>query len=130
MRRSMVSILVLSASFLICLPLSHAQERPSPGSSPEKLTLDSLCKLYGPVEFNHAMHASMADSCTQCHHADSEEAGSGTPCRDCHSTFDPAMAEMPGLKGAYHQNCFECHEIKAGSDPTGCSGKCHTKKVE
>jgi len=96
-------------------------------SVPKILVLDSLSKLYDPVKFDHGMHSSMTESCTECHHKDT--AGSATPCRNCHSTFDPAMDSQPGLKGAYHRKCFQCHEIKAGSDPaTGCTEKCHAKK--
>lgn len=126
MKKSIIFLLTISSCILVLASLSIGEEGAPSESVPKILTLDSLSNLYGPVTFKHEMHTKLADSCTDCHHQDSE--GEATPCKDCHSTFDPAVDEMPGLKGAYHRKCFECHEIKAGSDPAGCSGKCHTRK--
>ena len=117
--------------------------------APEMVTIDSMAKLYGPVEFNHLMHTEYA-SCEECHHhttgdkvvdpncirchGNSEEADTVT-CYECHelnrfakeyliTLESPELyhIDKPGLKGAYHLNCVSCHEITSG--PTGCQ-ECH-----
>lgn len=77
--------------------------------------------------------------CLRCH------AGSGetdsVACRDCHPAkrFDASYlvlleedihlfhAEKPGLQGAFHQSCLECH--KENGAPTGCQD-CHARTEE
>ncbi|MBC8209006.1 MAG: cytochrome c3 family protein [Desulfobulbaceae bacterium] len=117
--------------------------------APDLITIDSLTNLYGPVEFDHAMHADLAD-CALCHHhttgipaqdpnclrchATSGEADT-VACADCHtadrfnkdyleSLDDPMLyhVDKPGLKGAYHINCIGCH-VEVGA-PSGCQD-CH-----
>jgi len=117
--------------------------------APETVEIDSLAKLYNGVHFDHAMHTEIA-SCGQCHHhttgdkvtdpncvrchAKSGEADT-VACRDCHSRERFSKEDLskldnphlyhidkPGLKGAYHLNCVECHQKMGG--PTGCQD-CH-----
>ncbi len=125
-------------------------------NGPETVELDSLAQYYGPVTFDHAMHADLAESCADCHHhttgteptnatcarchTESDEA-SAIACKDCHSEQPFSAASLkeiennpqlyhtgkPGLKGAYHQNCLGCHESMGG--PTGCQD-CHTRNEE
>ena len=118
--------------------------------APESVEIDSLAKLYGPVEFDHAAHVSMAD-CSDCHHHttgsgpaspncarchDGVEEGESVSCSDCHAAEpfgrenleemeNPEIfhIDKPGLKGAYHLNCVGCHQELDG--PTGCQD-CHT----
>jgi hypothetical protein len=77
--------------------------------------------------------------CLRCH------AGSGetdsVACRDCHPAkrFDASYlalleedihlfhVEKPGLQGAFHQSCLECH--KENGAPTGCQD-CHARTAE
>ncbi len=118
--------------------------------APEQVTIDSMERLYAPVEFDHAMHIEYA-SCQECHHHttngtvadpncarchhDGEEADV-VACIDCHAADrfnqdylktleNPRLyhIDKPGLKGAYHLNCIGCHETTSG--PTGCQ-ECHT----
>ena len=117
--------------------------------APESVEIDSMSNLYGPVEFNHAMHTEMA-SCSDCHHHTTgtgpaaptcgrchhgTEEGDTVSCTECHSAqpFSPENLELmenpeifhidkPGLKGAYHLNCIGCHQEVDG--PTGCQD-CH-----
>jgi len=118
--------------------------------APESVEIDSLAKLYSGVHFDHAMHTGIA-TCEQCHHhttgdkvtnsncirchAKSGEAGT-VACKDCHSgdrfskkdlskLDNPELyhIDKPGLKGAYHLNCVDCHQKMGG--PTGCQD-CHT----
>ncbi len=117
--------------------------------APETIEINSLTHLYGPVDFDHAMHTSIA-TCEQCHHhttggevtdpncirchANSGEADT-VSCRECHSSdrftkddlskLDSPLLyhiDKPGLKGAYHLNCVVCHQQMGG--PTGCQD-CH-----
>ncbi len=118
--------------------------------APESVEIDSLAKLYSAVHFDHAMHTGIA-TCEQCHHhtaggevtnpncirchAKSGEADT-VACKDCHSgnrfskedlskLDQPQLyhIDKPGLKGAYHLNCVDCHQKMGG--PTGCQD-CHT----
>jgi len=120
--------------------------------APDMVTIDALVKYYEPVEFDHAMHVELADDCSLCHHhttgngtsnaycarchANSEEQDV-VACQDCHSAepfsaeaihqqgqLDLFHADKIGLKGAYHRNCFDCHQQMDG--PTGCED-CHAK---
>ncbi len=40
--------------------------------------------------------------------------------------------DMPGLKTAYHKQCFSCHRGMGniGTDPKGCAEICHAKRAE
>ena len=84
--------------------------------------------LYEPVRFMHGKHANVLADCTICHHRRPREEGDryGEPatmdllrkfqeepasCANCHGEpFDPKNLHTPGLKGAYHQLCMDCHE--------------------
>lgn len=118
--------------------------------APDSVTIDTMSKLYGPVEFDHAMHVEYA-SCQECHHHTTGEIVADPNCARCHHNHDenetvtcsdchvadrynteylktledPKLfhIDKPGLKGAYHLNCIGCHEITSG--PTGCQ-ECHT----
>jgi len=78
---------------------------------PKIVMIAGLSDLYQPVEFTHRLHAEMSlmdQGCSQCHHYSS---GSTTqPCRECHAVM-PAKVSLnqPGLKGAYHRQCLDCH---------------------
>jgi len=104
----------------------EAPVKQKPVDLPETFTLSSLENMYQPVEFSHAMHAEMAEECASCHHH--SPAGQTPACGECHAEpFDPQNLDMPGLKGAYHLQCLDCHqEIGA---PVGCT-ECHAKKAK
>ncbi|GBD98030.1 nine-heme cytochrome c precursor [bacterium BMS3Abin07] len=121
-------------------------------SMPGVCILDSLTDLYEPVKFDHAMHTFIADNCGMCHHQhpDSEAqrcknchslnasifkksvVNSFLSCKTCHGTYDPANPDMPGLKVAYHRQCFQCHRGmgNVGKDPRGCTKQCHAKRAQ
>lgn len=122
----------------------------SADDAPESVEINILSKLYGEVSFDHALHVPMTE-CSNCHHHttgtgpgaptcarchDGTEEGETVSCSDCHAAepFTPENLKImenpeifhvdkPGLKGAYHINCFGCHEEEGG--PTGCQD-CHT----
>ena len=120
------------------------------GHAPGVRVLNSLMDQYGPVRFDHEKHTAIAGSCAVCHH-EHKEGGAFrcknchalTPsafkgsvkqgfaaCRNCHGAADPAMPGIPGLKTAYHKQCFQCHRGMAGigSGPQGCTELCHTRR--
>lgn len=92
--------------------------------SPEVVTLGILAQSYLPVTFTHSAHVKIAESCVTCHHHSVGQ--NGTPlCRSCH-TQPFQDQERPGLKGAYHRQCMNCHQA-TGKGPLTCDG-CHKKK--
>ena len=96
---------------------------------PDVVILDDLEKAYLPVPFDHRGHARMADmagGCVTCHHFTPE--GQQHPaCRTCHElTGAGTDIAKPGLKGAYHRQCLNCH--KDWTDEKDCA-KCHHPKT-
>jgi hypothetical protein len=103
-----------------------AAATPSPNDmAPENLTIDSIKKLYGPVEFTHKAHLGYAGDCATCHHH--SQPGEYFPCEQCHpkNQITTAKNRLIGLKGAYHRQCMNCHRTM-GSGPSGCTD-CHEK---
>lgn len=126
-------------------------------TGPDSVVLGSLSELYEPVQFKHAMHVDLVEGkCAKCHHhttgavpleARCKQCHKGGvdvgvyACRDCHSSkrfeadylgslaANPQLYHLdkPGLKGAIHRNCLNCHTENGG--PSGCQD-CHprTKK--
>lgn len=117
--------------------------------APEQLVLDRLGKLYGPVHFDHQLHADYA-ACVECHHHttgappsdphclnchDGTQEFSDVSCSSCHAADPYAETDrkstpevryhldIPGLKGAYHLSCLGCHQA-VGAGPTECAD-CH-----
>lgn len=139
--------MVLSLCLLVAASMGAAAD------APRVVVLDSIkdTDTYGPVTFDHAKHASIADTCSTCHfehaianglpckqcHSLSVETFKNsvkhrfTSCRNCHSAFNPDHANMPGLKTAYHKRCFTCHRGMGniGTDPKGCTEMCHDKRA-
>lgn len=106
---------------------------PSIADAPKVKILDSpvikqWSDLYEPVRFMHAKHANVIGDCSICHHRMPREAGDkyGEPvtmgklqemrtapvsCTVCHTQpFDSKQLQTPGLKGAFHQLCMDCHQ--------------------
>jgi hypothetical protein len=95
---------------------------------PDIVILDDLQSLYGPVRFNHRVHAKMTGfggGCETCHHYTPPNAPH-PECKSCHPR-EVAIEDLaqPGLKGAYHRNCMKCH--KEWDSDTACE-VCHEKK--
>lgn len=118
-------------------------------AAPDKIVLDDLSSLYGPVQFDHSLHT-MFGSCASCHHhtlgGEAEdprcvrchrggEPADAIACRDCHSAerFSSAYLEKiendphlyhtgrPGLMGAFHQSCLGCHQrMGVAAECTDC----------
>lgn len=98
-------------------------------TGPQLVILDELEDLYLPVPFDHKGHAEMAKmthGCVCCHHH--TPAGWEHPaCKTCHE-ISPAKEDIrkPGLKGAYHRQCLNCH--REWDHATSCS-ICHPPKA-
>lgn len=69
-----------------------------------------------PIVFTHRLHSEVyGTKCVDCHHT-----GQNVRCSNCHMRRD--RDNVINLKGAYHQQCLDCHRKTAG--PKGC-GRCH-----
>ena len=100
---------------------------------PVDLVLDKVeggPDVYESVKFAHRAHAKMAEmsgGCARCHHYNLT--GTILACRTCHTAGTASKNQdlsKPGLKGAYHRECVNCHR-ESGID-TKCDGACHRAK--
>jgi hypothetical protein len=98
-------------------------------TGPDVIILDELEKAYLPVPFDHKGHAAMAEmshGCVTCHHY-TPEGRQHPACKTCHEVAGAGTDIVkPGLKGAYHRQCLNCH--KDWIDETDCV-KCHMPKA-
>lgn len=95
--------------------------------APEILKIDIISNYYEPTIFTHKLHAEMAGmsgGCVSCHHFNPP--GRIAACRECH---DPVVTgtdlTKPGLKGAYHRQCLNCHREWSHSNECAV---CHALK--
>jgi hypothetical protein len=143
---------ILSITVVISFCLLAAALICAAADVPGVRILDSIRDAYNPVTFDHPKHVSIAGSCAACHHEHSvgekfpckqchkispetfknSVTHSFMACKDCHGAFDRDNAAMPGLKTAYHEQCFSCHRGMGniGTDPKGCAELCHTRKAD
>ena len=143
-------VLLLSVTLFMVTAAKASSAASGSGAAPGIVKLDSVVNEYTPVLFNHEKHISIAGDCGKCHHqhgnnsslschechriAASSFRGSVTEsfmaCKGCHGVYDPASPQMPGLKAAYHRQCFQCHRGMAdvGLDPKACAAMCHDKR--
>jgi len=91
----------------------------------DTIQIESLKNMFGPVQFSHGKHASMAEmskGCVMCHHK-SEGPDDIKPCGTCHPVkITDESTVFIGLKGAYHRQCLLCHT--EWSNDRGCK-YCH-----
>jgi hypothetical protein len=106
----------------------------SASSGPAEVVMNAIegnPDVYEPVRFAHRAHASMAEmsgGCARCHHYNLT--GAVLACKTCHEPGQPSKTSdlsKPGLKGAYHRQCVNCHR-ESGLD-TKCDGSCHRAKA-
>jgi hypothetical protein len=93
---------------------------------PEISILYHLTSQYVPVKFQHRAHVDYTTGCTRCHHHHNE-VEPVPPCRECHGLSHANLAR-PGLNGAYHRQCMNCHR-ESGAGPLECTG-CHERRGE
>ena len=143
-----VMLLILTAGTLVFFAATLYAGSPLKG--PDMVTLDSLKDKYEAVFFTHERHTALAGNCGTCHHEHGNNGSlpcknchsldamafknsvthSFTACKSCHSAYVPENPKMPGLKTAYHSQCFQCHRGmgNVGKDPKGCTELCHAKR--
>ena len=151
MRKKIRTAMLLAAGVcLLSAPFAAAQS----DDAPDEVVIDQLASLYEPVVLDHASHVGMVDNdCSVCHHHTTGKPTTNGKCLRCHANSGPAAevacyechpanrfsadylrflesnAELyhkdkPGLKGAYHRLCMDCHRDNDG--PTGCQD-CHAR---
>ena len=145
--KQLIKVLAISALCLSVALSCYAMD-----DFPDEVEIASLENLFEPVEFDHAFHVDVTESCAECHHHttgapvvneycgkchNAEQEMDVVACQDCHSA-DSGSAEnlqktateyffhddKPNLKAAYHLNCLGCHRAMDG--PTGCED-CHAR---
>ncbi len=83
------------------------------------ILLDKTGHRLPQIMFNHKAHIEQYNTeCIDCHHL-----GSTKKCSSCHMHRD--RGEVINIKGAYHQQCQDCHRRNDG--PKGCH-RCHREK--
>ena len=120
-------------------PAEYAQE-----DIPEKIVIGKLAKKYEAVDFPHRkivnsivkrigdnklaahFHGDKGVVCSGCHHnAPLTKQPSG--CSSCHGpAFNDKDMHKPGIVGAYHLQCMECHTTMK-IEKVGCQD-CHKEK--
>ena len=114
---------------LVLCPRRTDADHLSPALGPDIVILDDLEDLYVAVRFDHKKHATMsgmAAGCEACHHY-SPPNSTHPECKSCHPVRGmSADIEQPGLKGAYHRQCMNCHTD--WDHETKCE-VCHEKKA-
>ena len=114
---------------------------------PEKVIIKELVDKYKPVELPHRkivntlvnnikdnkiaryFHTDEGTLCQGCHH-NSPPAKKPPLCGSCHGKpFDERNPFKPGLMGAYHQQCMECHQTMGIAKPPSqdCTA-CHLEQ--
>jgi DnaJ-class molecular chaperone len=124
---------------------STIRETVSQKDIPEKIILNKLTDKYKPVEMPHRkivislvekikdnnlaayFHREKGTICQGCHH-NSPVSLKPPKCGSCHGKpFDTNDKFRPGLMGAYHIQCMECHNNMEMRDLNECTG-CHKEK--
>lgn len=109
---------------------------------PEDVVIEDLAKEYEPVTFPHRkivqslmknigddqlamyFHGDPGTMCQGCHH-NTPVTKNPPRCSNCHGApFDETKMFVPGLMGAYHQQCIGCHTNMGMENPTNCTD-CH-----
>jgi hypothetical protein len=111
---------------------------------PDRIVIDSLENKYEPVAFPHrkivkALSAKINASglaryfhngkealCMGCHH-NGPMMDKPMACGSCHEKGKKKRDKNPGLYGAYHIQCMECHKNMNIRQPENCTA-CHRKK--
>ena len=115
-----------------CPRTQMATVRHSAEEGPGIITMNAFAnsaRTFTSVRFTHKAHAEMSEmagGCTMCHHYNPP--GRVLGCNECHEVNrQRTNLGKPDLKGAYHQQCLNCH--KQWSDETGCRS-CHAPRGE
>jgi hypothetical protein len=110
----------------------------------EKIRIGKLSRKYEAVDFPHRkivnkiaenmgdnklalyFHAEKGTTCSGCHH-NAPLTTQPSACDSCHTkTFNDKDMHKPGIVGAYHLQCMECHTTMQ-INKLGCTD-CHKEK--
>ena len=114
---------------------------------PETVTIKDLSDQYEPVYFPHRrivrrlvteikndklaqyFHSQKGTICQACHH-NSPATKKPPRCYSCHGKpFNETEILRPGMKGAYHQQCFGCHKQMGIKKPDSLNCvECHREQ--
>jgi hypothetical protein len=130
--KTIITVIVSLCCILLSPPAIHADE----GQQPSKTTGEKHISIAGDCGVCHHQHGKNAAlPCGECHSVKASTfkataTGGFIACKNCHGAYDPATPQMPGLKVAYHRQCFECHRGmgEVGVNPKGCALMCHDKR--
>lgn len=102
-------------------------EKYEPVSMPHKKHIERLMTNIEGSKLAGHFHRHEDVICQGCHH--NSPVGEKPPlCENCHSIqFDETNLSKPQLQGAYHQQCFGCHESMENQKTSDCV-KCHAEK--
>lgn len=126
MKKTVILLTVLALPLGAAVALAH--------HGPETVTIDAAKDKKAAVEFPHAKHQEMVDSCVTCHHTqegltvDSDiEVKACTTCHlDPEEETTPSMREMSVKKNPFHIVCIDCHKEQE-KGPSKCND-CHPKE--
>ena len=112
---------------------------------PDQIIIKEFSDKYEPVEFPHRQiinkiakniennklaayfHTDQGTLCQGCHH-NSPSTKKPSRCKNCHGKpFNEKDMNKPGIMGAYHIQCMECH-TNMKIDKLGCTD-CHKEKI-
>jgi hypothetical protein len=120
----------LDPCLIVCPRVKESTGLFTPADGPGVILMNKMTNQYGPVAFSHRVHAQMSEmsgGCYGCHHYNDTSLNI-LSCRSCHpSQRKRENISLPDLKGAYHQQCLDCHRQWSGS--VDCS-VCHMDKSE
>ncbi len=97
---------------------------------PHKLIVESLMDKIEDNVLATNFHQGKDLICQSCHHNSPGISNPPPKCITCHSLADNGQDDfVPGIKAAYHRQCFECHEKMEIKEPvsTDCIA-CHKEK--
>lgn len=108
-RNYLIAAVLFASSFIISYSARAVEDR---------VVLPKTGHRKPPIVFTHKNHSSFYGiKCIVCHHK-----GKNAACSTCHLRRD--QGKVINLKGAFHQQCHDCHRRSAG--PRGCS-RCHVR---
>ncbi len=96
-------------------------------SFPHRSIVASMMERIADNKLADAFHNDKDTVCQSCHHNSPEALDPPPRCISCHASDDDKQdGRVPGIKAAYHQQCFDCHQALEMKEPdsTNCTA-CH-----
>ncbi len=106
--------------------ISKLEKNYQPVVFPHKKIVNALCGKINKNRMSQYFHHEKSTLCMGCHH-NSPATANPTACSNCHSGTDKTKGGKPGLLGAYHIQCMECHSEMKIRQPESCTA-CHKEK--